>query len=186
MKKTEKRVLKALASCIGNKLYKDISVNDLIAEADIGRSTFYLHFNSKDQVMIRYIDNMFEEFFDKISPLLQNNVPLGKLIGIRLFETFLAEPQFSVVLLQADGQSLIDRRFHAYLSRFIGRIARNAPETKLTRKQVHYASKFWTTGTLAMVTDWVREGFKESPEEIGELYANLTQPSINLLLVQKN
>ncbi|HEY9009674.1 MAG TPA: helix-turn-helix domain-containing protein, partial [Devosia sp.] len=48
----------ALVRLIRTMPYAEISVGDILAEADIGRSTFYAHFRSKDELLDRSLDRL--------------------------------------------------------------------------------------------------------------------------------
>lgn len=61
----DKRVLRtrtalydALVRLIRRKPYGDISVEDILGEADVGRSTFYAHFRSRDELLDRSLDRL--------------------------------------------------------------------------------------------------------------------------------
>lgn len=51
MKRTQGLLHAALASLIHEKAYDAIVVKEILARADVGRSTFYTHFRDKDQLL---------------------------------------------------------------------------------------------------------------------------------------
>ncbi|MCP4222921.1 MAG: helix-turn-helix transcriptional regulator, partial [Actinomycetia bacterium] len=50
VRRTKQRLHEALMSLIVEKGYDKITVQDLIDRADVGRSTFYAHFETKDDL----------------------------------------------------------------------------------------------------------------------------------------
>lgn len=56
IRRTRKAVFDALIRLIFSRRYDTIRTGDVIAEAGIGRSTFYEHFRSKDDVLLAVID----------------------------------------------------------------------------------------------------------------------------------
>jgi AcrR family transcriptional regulator len=51
----------ALASLIHEKPYDDIVVKEILARADVGRSTFYAHFRDKDELLAEGIRDLLRE-----------------------------------------------------------------------------------------------------------------------------
>lgn len=51
VRKTRKAILDAFRDLVLSRPYSDIHVRDIISGADVGRSTFYEHFRSKDDLL---------------------------------------------------------------------------------------------------------------------------------------
>jgi AcrR family transcriptional regulator len=58
VQRTRTALYDALVRLIRRKPYSDISVEDVLVEADIGRSTFYAHFRSMDDLLDRSLDRL--------------------------------------------------------------------------------------------------------------------------------
>ncbi len=74
MTKTDRRIgrtrellQKALVELIGERSYDTITIQDIIDRANVGRTTFYKHFNSKDELFMSCHAAMLSEFH--LSPL---------------------------------------------------------------------------------------------------------------------
>lgn len=64
MRRTRTAVFGAFMRLVFERRYDSIRTAHLIAEADIGRSTFYEHFRSKDDVLVAVIDPIFVPLAD--------------------------------------------------------------------------------------------------------------------------
>src|SRR5262245_47432298 len=58
VQRTRRLLHDALMSCILEKKYELISVQDILDRADIGRSTFYTHFQDKDDLLLSGFENL--------------------------------------------------------------------------------------------------------------------------------
>ena len=63
--KTRKAVLIAFEDLVSRKRYEQITVQDIIDLADIGRTTFYAHFETKDSVLDAICTDLFSHIFDE-------------------------------------------------------------------------------------------------------------------------
>ncbi|MGX7775695.1 TetR/AcrR family transcriptional regulator [Streptococcus pluranimalium] len=62
-KKTQEAIFEAFFSLLNEATFHDITVGKLIERADIGRSTFYSHFTSKDDLLAAVCANLFHHVF---------------------------------------------------------------------------------------------------------------------------
>jgi len=62
-KKTRKAIFDAFADLLSYKTYNNITVQDIIDKADIGRSTFYSHFETKDELLNALCAKIFAHVF---------------------------------------------------------------------------------------------------------------------------
>ena len=64
-KKTRQAVYDAFTHLLETKSYSTITVQEIIDEADIGRSTFYSHFETKDDLLKALCTEIFEHVFSE-------------------------------------------------------------------------------------------------------------------------
>ncbi len=62
-RKTRNAIFQAFASLLEKKRYSTITVQDIIDKADIGRSTFYAHFETKEELLRAMCTEIFEHAF---------------------------------------------------------------------------------------------------------------------------
>src|SRR6266705_7027751 len=61
VRRTRESLHDALISLALEKNYDSITVQEILDRADVGRSTFYVHFSDKNELLISEMDNLREE-----------------------------------------------------------------------------------------------------------------------------
>ena len=182
--KTRQALRKALVALMKQQDFSRIQVKDVVEQAGIARATFYLHFKSKEELLLDYIDEMFETFFERIEADLIDASALDERVATRVFETFYAEKDFSAVLTQESVQPLLMNRFRGYMARIIGHMLRETRGFSPPASQLDYLISFWAGGSLLLIRQWVANDFQPSEEEMGQMYSKLTLSGMRALMEQ--
>lgn len=66
--RTRRALLTAFIELVLDRGYSEIGIADIVERADVGRSTFYAHFRSKDELLIASMQWMFDILADAMSP----------------------------------------------------------------------------------------------------------------------
>ncbi len=60
--RTQRALIQALVDLVLQRRYDRITIQDLLDRADVGRSTFYAHYRSKDDLLLRSFEGMLAQF----------------------------------------------------------------------------------------------------------------------------
>jgi TetR/AcrR family transcriptional regulator, ethionamide resistance regulator len=64
-------VLDATARLLRTTSLADLSVAQILAAADVGRTSFYEHFSSKDDVVVKLMESLSDEVAAELTPMLE-------------------------------------------------------------------------------------------------------------------
>ena len=62
VQRTRETLQKSLMDLMGEHVYDAITIQDIVDRANLGRTTFYLHYNSKDELFMTCHESMVREF----------------------------------------------------------------------------------------------------------------------------
>lgn len=183
---TAQKMDKALIELLEEKEFEYITVNEICKRAGVNRSTFYLHYENITDLLNESVKYALDDFFENVeidSSIVSDidTVPLEKLVFIspdylkpyleyikdhdRIFRTMLK--QASVMRLGVAYQALFDRVLGPVLRRF------GCPE------EIHeYLMTFFIHGLIAVITQWLENGCKESVDEITHIIIYCVRPNI--------
>lgn len=66
IEKTKQAVFHALADLLQEKMYASLTIQEIIDRANIGRTTFYAHFPAKDDLLVAYMETIFESLHQRL------------------------------------------------------------------------------------------------------------------------
>ena len=170
-KKTREAIFQAFRILLEKKRYENITVQEIIDEANIGRSTFYAHFETKDELLRALCTHIFHHVFNEVLP--QEELPDGS-VGCKSLELKLGHILYHLKsnkgnlkgIIFSDSGELFMRYFKEYLVELFVKYKKyfqaEVPEDFL----IHYL-----VGSFAeTVKWWIAEEENHSPEEIAQYY----------------
>ena len=179
--KTRDAIFEAFGNLLSRKSFSSITVQDIIDKANVGRTTFYAHFQTKDQLLKELCIDMFSHVFsDSLSTedthdfsrdagnpqamithvlyhLLENK---RNIIGILTFE--------GGELFYGFFKQFFNELMSKHLVSGLGVKKRNIPQDFLIN---HISSSF-----VGMVQWWISNKLEQSPEELSNYFMAVIEP----------
>lgn len=176
--KTRTAIFNAFISLLGTENFSSITVQDIIDEANIGRSTFYAHFETKDALQ----EALCRELFDHIIGTAMDkkdthglysctNAPNSVILHIL---RHLQENDGGILtLLTSENNEFITQYFQSGMELLVATQFLGGRETQVPREFLvhHIAASF-----VAMVQWWLEGGRKQTPEELDTYFRAVTEP----------
>jgi AcrR family transcriptional regulator len=167
--KTRKAIFRAFRSLLEKKRYDHITVQEILDEADVGRSTFYAHFETKEmllEAMCREV--IFQVFEQDPCPWVgRDEDPVGRLAHI-LWHVRDSRRDLTAILLSDSGDVFMGY-FRRHL-RHLFEAQMPALREDLPRDFLLYQL---SVGFSETVKWWVADNFKNTPEEVADWFWRL-------------
>lgn len=184
VQRTRRLLHKALMSLILEKKYESITVQEILDRADVGRSTFYMHFQDKDELLFsgfQYLQSFLESVQTTSTTLPGKSYE--RIIGFSLamFEHAHEYRRVNRALLGSDAEAVVRRRIHSVLAGIVWR------ELKLElqrRKRGNFSvspellAHFLVSTFISVMTWWLNSKSPVSPKEIDVAYRYLVLPCL--------
>jgi len=165
VRRTRDRLGDALVALMEEKPFDEITVQDVLDRARVGRSTFYEHYKDKDDLFLSDAD----EFFEMMATLLERRGDTSKRVApVRELFAHVADVQPFYEAMQAAGltQDLVELATVHFARGIEDRLADRGleAEERAVRAQAMAGALF------SLLPWWVRRGMKESPAQMDELF----------------
>lgn len=174
-RKTRDSIFKAFSALLSEKNISRITVGDVIERADVGRSTFYAHFETKDYLQKELCKELFCHIFDSANDhpnghrhIFECNAPDSAFL--HLFRHIYKNDNNILDLLSGENNEIFLHYFKSSLVELIkseSEIVEKLYFTGLPEEFIvnHIAATFVET-----VNWWAKNGCSQSPEEITEYF----------------
>jgi AcrR family transcriptional regulator len=181
-RRTRRQLKEALFALILEKGYDAVKIEDITERADLGRTTFYLHYHDKEELLLESIESIAEDLFARMpTPLIkaeENND--GGFVEDAILITFQhanENAQLYRVILRGEGASLVSGRLHRIISQIAGELLQKRVETGLLPASPHIPvdvfANYFAGALLALITWWLESGSTYPPEEMAAMFRKL-------------
>ena len=209
VQKTRKLLQDALIELVAEKSYETVSIREILERANVGRSTFYAHFQDKDQLLHSILDRLNELFLqhekqfvdtkqsttstdimnltDGFSPTLslfqfigQNHRFFKAMLGNQGYGIF-AKPVYDYVFAHVHG--LFAKPLHddmfAHLHESFKTL--NSRE-RYSLLESEIAAHYFVSALMGLLVWWVEKDMPCTAEEMDGLFRQLAIPSFGQVL----
>jgi len=174
-RKTREAIFSAFIALLAKKEFEQITVSEIIDKADIGRATFYAHFETKDFLLKELCDELFCHIFDAVDPsqnkhrhIFDCNAPDS--VFLHLLQHLQRNDNNILELLSCQNNELFLRFFKTELQKLV---ISQLPLFS-SRKSEQLPDSLWINHITATFVEtvrwWIDNGRKESPETIANYF----------------
>jgi len=176
IRRTRDRLGDALMKLALEKPFDTITVQNVLDRAGVSRSTFYVHYNDKEDLFISELD----EFFEGISTMLSRRAdPSDRVAPVRELFTHIADASRFHKAVVASGK--IHHALELCQGHFARGIEQRLAELRRARginEQEHAVSHALAGALLSLLLWWIKAKMPTSPAEMDNLYHRMVWSGI--------
>ena len=176
--RTKALIIQALVNLTEETPYKKIKIQDITQSANLARQTFYLHYKSKDAVLVDYIDGVFDNFYQEIEAHIIASPEPGDIIAWNLFNQWQQHAEFAKLIIAADVEHLVIKSFRNYITRVMGLYIRNHSMPLNDPEALGFIVDYLAGASWMVLQRWVASDFKYPLEKLAKLYSELSRPGL--------
>lgn len=181
VQRTRERLQKALIELISERRYDALTIQDIVDRANVGRTTFYLHFSNKDELFITCHEAIVNEFqFGSLyhlsrEELLSPKAPPGLIAAYRHLED--ARALLSPIFQGKDSQLLL-RRIRERSAQHIEVSLRAAFAQVDSAFPIDVLANYLAGAQIALMQWWLEKRRPHTPEKVAESFHRLQRAAI--------
>ena len=172
-RKTREAIFAALIDLLSKKDFRQITVGEIIEQADVGRATFYAHFETKDDLLKELCEELFCHLFDAMHGYTHRHIfdcEAPDSVFLHLFRHL--EKNDNNILQLLSGQN--NELFLQYFKNNLNRLIESQLPLFAARKSEKLPDSFWIDHIASTFVEtvrwWVENGRSQSPETITEYF----------------
>ena len=182
VQRTRDLLQKALIELIGERGYDAITIQDIVDRANVGRTTFYLHYQSKDDLFTSCHETIVSEFhFGPLYPLsrkelLSPEAPPGMISAYRHLED--ARTLLYPIFQGKDSLMILRRILRDWSAQEIEASLRAAFAETASTIPVDVLANYLAGAQIALVQWWLEKRQPHTPETLAQTFHRLQRAAI--------
>ena len=182
VRRTKAKLKEALILCMREKPVRNITVREIVTQADLSRGTFYSYYRDVYDMVDRLEAPLLAELsaitgsVDPLSPSAAYEVILKTLLVVQ------SERALFGVLLGPNGSN----KFTAAMSEILnGPLAASIRPLATREGTVRLVSGFFIKGFLGLVEEWLANDAQESPEDLAAIVSTQLEEAQNFVIAKR-
>lgn len=183
-KRTERNLRQALHSLISEKGYDAVTVQDIAGRADVGRSTFYAHFENKDKLHLSAFDDVRNALLHGGEETGENDKTGGdfNFDSLPLFRhADESRRMYRALAGRTAGNMFLKNMFRQIYDLVLRELQNRLPENRKDSIETKAAAHFYASSLVSMLTFWLDNDLPLSPEEMNDLFRKLAMRGLEKL-----
>lgn len=180
-KKTRAAIFHAFISLLSEKSYTRITVQEIIDRADVGRTTFYAHFETKDHLLKALCEELFGHIISSALDCththgLYSDKSAPNSVFCHLLQHLQENDNNILGLLSCESSEIFLRYFKDSLNELIQTQFINQNPNYNTDIPQDFLINHISGSFVEMVLWWIKGKMRQTPEELDKYFRSVIEP----------
>ncbi|ADU29096.1 TetR/AcrR family transcriptional regulator [Evansella cellulosilytica] len=181
--KTRQAINEALLSLMEEKKYNKITIQDIIDRANVGRSTFYSHFATKDELLFSSVEGELEILNQYIKNYVEHDDNPRLISAIELFEHIQENSKTIKGLFKTEGANFFFEKVEAYWNTGIEEyLESKLPKGKEPKVPIKILTNHISSTLINLLKWWINNNMSYTPAEMEQYFRSLINPCIDSVI----
>jgi AcrR family transcriptional regulator len=182
--RSRKWLYDALLQLMKEKPFRDIQITEIADRAQVARPTFYLHYHSKDELLLSHVDVVFAEFLNELSNTIAKGNYGHQKYTTLIFQYWERNAEILRTVMAAGLHEEFRERLRKYFALAISQITTHDGTPQPDEQTLELIIDFESGGAFQLMTRWIARGMPYSAEQMGSLFYQLVAAGQTARIVQ--
>lgn len=157
----KEKITKSLLSLMEKEIYREITVLEIVQNAQVGRASFYRNYTDKDDVIRQHINWLIEDWKKDFDENHKTD------FAVSLWDHFYVNKEFYLLIYRSN------------LSYLLYECIKKQCGLNVKQENIHsYITSWYAGGIFGWIDEWITRGMNEPPTEMIRLYKEFEQKNI--------
>jgi AcrR family transcriptional regulator len=196
VRKTRKALREAMQVLMSEKGYDQVTIEELTERADIGRTTFYLHYSAKLDLLLEQFDELLEQLLGQLADIpLSSWTQQGRVLPKEdhpgrpismIFQHAADNHELYSLVLHGEGVDQASQRLQEMMTRavttFFDPKMGDEHEAFNLQFPVELFGNYFAGALLGMIKWWLDEDMPYKPEEMETIFFQMFLPGASQVI----
>jgi AcrR family transcriptional regulator len=181
--RTRGALTRALAELSQEKGYESVTVEEITSRANVGRTTFYLHYQSKEELLLEGLESHLSSLVDEITkrPLIFWFRESKNSLITAIFETVKDNSEIFTSITKEQSNKVYDyfrQMVYRLCIKLINESVWASKKIEHISLPIDYIIDYFSGAIWASIVWWAHDDFRKSPEEMMKNFRILFFPGL--------
>jgi len=169
-RETRRRIMKSAIRLFMEKGYDNVTISEIAEEADVGRATFYLHFDDKIDMCIAIINQNTHHIMEQTNEHVRHMTMRERSYysWLEMFTVVQTQIPYYFALIGKDILQIFERNCEYTVAQYLENLEQGKYDIELDMPH-DFTANFLAGAVQQVIGWWIESNFKYTPEQMAEM-----------------